>query len=611
MSAPVLRTHPVAARWRVSGWTGTKRDRHFWFSFVALNVILFLPYYLLDFQATSFLPSLRSFPSRPAQILFGFFVWRENADAFRLSAEMVLLAALWANVPRLRCTAFRTLASFTYTAILAYHIYEAITVTIYRVEPAFYSQYFLARDGIGFLLRHLNLSTPLLILGAGAAGAAILGMVKTIQGLLKGAFNSDELSKASQVALAAVASVLAVLAIPAHSAFAQPESVISSIALKLRANVSESLKLYHEVHAFDEESFRRAYELDSLQLDQKPNVYLIFIESYGSVLYRRPDYESAYTALLRKLQSDLNAGGWHVASALSESTTWGGGSWLAYSSALFGMPIESHPQYLALLERFGKAEEQYPSLPRLLMNQGYQTIWISSIAEEINDSLWREYHNFYGIDQWLRHSDLDYDGAQYGWGPAPPDQYVLEYVRDTFVASSHKPTFLFFITQNSHFPWQTPPLVENWRALLELDEGESDTETSDEVPHQELRMAYLNAIEYELSFLTKSVVDTAEEDAIFVLIGDHQPPRVSRRNDSFDTPVHIITRNQRVIQALRTSGFEDGLIVTSEPPAMKHEGLYSLLRNLLATGYGVQDAPVPDYLPDGVPSVVDAPAEAG
>ena len=103
--------------------------------------------------------------------------------------------------------------------------------------------------------------------------------------------------------------------------------------------------------------------------------------------------------------------------------------WLAYTSALFGMPIEAHPQYLALLDRFGNAENPYPSLARLLQAQGYHTIWISSIAEEITDALWQQYRDFFGIETWLRHSELAYDGAQYGWGPAPPDQYVLEYTR--------------------------------------------------------------------------------------------------------------------------------------------------------------------------------------
>ena len=610
MTTPLFRSQQALARWRARAWNGWNPDRRFWLAFMALNAILFLPFFLLEFQAWGFLPSIQFAPGKLWQVLSSLFLWRESADLFRVSTEMVLLAAIWINLRRLRGPTLRALVSITYASVLVYHIYEAVTVSIYRAEPAIYNQYHLARDGIGFLLKHLNLSTPLLVVGAGAAGITVLVAVRMINALLEAAFHSDDLSKTSRVTLTAMAAILAALGLTAQPVMAQPEAVFSSLALKLKTNISESFKLYHEVHAFDEASFRQAYRLNSLQLTQRPNVYLIFIESYGSVLYRRPDYKIAYTALLQELQAQLEQGGWQAASALSESTTWGGGSWLAYTSALFGMPIESHPQYLALLDRFGPAEEQYPSLARLLKEQGYQTIWISSIAGENDDSPWNKYQHFFGIDRWLQHSNLAYDGAQYGWGPAPPDQYALEYVRASFVAGSDQPSFLFFITQNSHFPWETPPLVEDWRTLSELNEGRGEALVSDEVPHQELRMAYLSAIEYELRFLTKSILDTTNEDAIFVLIGDHQPPRVSRRNDSFDTPVHIITRNQRVIDALRTLGFEDGLTITGESSAIKHQGLYSLLRRLLAIGYGVEGAPAPEYLPDGVPSVVGYSAEA-
>ncbi len=108
-------------------------------------------------------------------------------------------------------------------------------------------------------------------------------------------------------------------------------------------------------------------------------------------------------------------------------------------------------------------------------------------------------------------------------------------IRANVVKTDPRPAFLFFITQNSHFPWQTPPLVENWRAPLELDPDGQERDDAEDVPHQALRMAYMNAIEYELRFLTQSVLDSEDETALFVFVGDHQPPR-SRRNDSFDNP---------------------------------------------------------------------------
>ncbi len=459
---PRLHTLRIPAKW--SAWQAGNRTLWFWICFLLLNALLFLPLYVANADS-SFLPPIRLQADHPARVLIDLFIYRENADVFRLSAELILLIALWANAKRLRGPLLRAVIFITYILIFVYHSYESITLSLYKEEPAFYSQYFLARDGLQYLVRHLAISPSAFMWGALFVIGGLTVSIATIRTLVRGVA-ADDLGRGTRVTLAGLALALLFLGFTSQRALAQPQSVVSSLIFKLKSNVEESMRLYHDIGAFDNASFRQAYPLDSLDLAETPNVYLIFVESYGSVLYHRPDYKVAYESLLNELQSDLDAAGWQATSALSQSTTWGGGSWLAYTSALFGMPITSHPQYLSLLERFGSADNPYPSLPRLFQAQGYQTIWLSPIAEELNDSLWQEYQDFYGIDRWLRHSDFAYDGAQFGWGPAPPDQYVLEYARTHVVEPATQPTFLFFITQNSHYPWQVPPLVNNWRALL-------------------------------------------------------------------------------------------------------------------------------------------------
>src|SRR5690606_33824538 len=114
--------------------------------------------------------------------------------------------------------------------------------------------------------------------------------------------------------------------------------------------------------------------------------------------------------------------------------------------------------------------------------------------------------------------------------------------------------------------------------------------------HQERRLNYLNAIEYELHMLTNFIQQHADEDAIFVLVGDHQPPRVSRRADTYDTPVHIISRDTEFIANLEPYGLVPDLVIEEESAALRHEGLYSLLvRNLVQT-YGKSPARLPAYL---------------
>ena len=147
------------------------------------------------------------------------------------------------------------------------------------------------------------------------------------------------------------------------------------------------------------------------------------------MLYKRDDYRLAYEALLDELEPQLVDAGWHVATTLSEAPTWGGGSWMSYTSTLFGLRIEEHPSYLALVDHY--QERDYPDLGSYLQSQGYTYSRVSSLATELKDEEWKRYMSFFGVDKWLRYGDLGYVGQRYGWGPAPPDQYVLNFADRT------------------------------------------------------------------------------------------------------------------------------------------------------------------------------------
>src|SRR5690606_5686339 len=136
------------------------------------------------------------------------------------------------------------------------------------------------------------------------------------------------------------------------------------------------------------------------------------------------------------METTLEENGLHIASTLSESPTWGGGSWLAYTSALYGLRLEEHPQYLAFLERYQDEGERYANFGDYLRQQGYTFAWLTSIAAELKEEKRQMYQDFYGVDHWLQYGDLQYDGMRYGWGPAPPDQYSLNAVREALLAQT-------------------------------------------------------------------------------------------------------------------------------------------------------------------------------
>lgn len=594
-------------------WHRLHPDLIFWACFVGLNALLFLPFYLANLSEGVPNHLFTTLRVAPLTGLFNIFIWREDSDPFRINAELAILLALWVNIGWLRRGAVRWTIMIGYFVALFYYIYESVMIYLYRDEPIFYSHYFLIRDGLQFLAEHLNI--PVVVYFATLAGAAVLFAVifAALRTLVNGQLTT-ELSPTSRMLVTALAAGVLLSAFTYRDVSADPRMVMSSLSFKLEKNISASFALYHSIANFDDAEIYRAYNYSRHRLLEKPNIYLIFVESYGSVLYKRPDWREEYIKLLHATEEKLTAGNYHYASALSQSPTWGGGSWLAYTSALFGLHIETHPQYLTLMDRYQTKVPRYPDLGTYLRTQGYHYFWTTSISDELGDKKWGAYKSFYGVDEWLRYSDLDYAGKRYGWGPAPPDQYVLNYVRDVAMAEQTKPLAMFYITQNSHYPYDPlPTMADNWHDLNEL-APDGDPAPQEGTSHEQLRDHYLQGIQYQFDMLTEFILNHADENAIFYLIGDHQPPSVSRRADSFDTPMHIISRDADYIASLDEYGFVPALVVDDTIPAhFKHEGIYSLIVRSLIQNYGARPTFAPRFLPSGVtpPAWIVADSDIG
>lgn len=574
-------------------WFAAHAGWCFWGCFVVLNLLLFLPLAMLDSDTLALLPPASIFAAGPWLALSQLFIWRSSLDPMRISVELTLAAALWVNLRFLRMRAAAWMIVLLYLLLLAYSIYEAIVLSIYRADPVFYNHYFLARDGLPFLFEHVGTAAgPVALAVLGGVGALAL-VVALVRGLLA---SGARLGRASRWLLSGVALLCLAAVLLFQPYTGRVEMVPSSMGWKLQQNIAASLALQQTVATYDDETVRNVYDYGGYTLEHKPDIYLIFVESYGSVLYKRPDFRAAYTTLLAELEDQLEAGGWQTSSVLSRSTTWGGGSWMAYTSFLFGLRIDNQPQYLELRDRYQVVD--YPDLGSALQLQGYHYAWVSSLEEELSDAAWAKYENFLGPDRWLRFDDLDYRGPLYGWGPAPPDQYMLHYANERLQSETDQPLLFVTITQNSHYPWDLPPaLLPDWRAFNEM--PPEVTTTGDEIAHDDKRQRYLSAIEYELRMLVDFILTTGDEDSIFILVGDHQPPQVSRRADGWETPVHIVAKDPALLAAFGEYGWVDGLQVDVDRQAMHHEGMYSLLMRVLYATYGNRHLAGPGYLPDG------------
>jgi len=607
--------------------TATQPDRSFrnslifWITLALLNFLLFLPLYLLNLENTYFAPWISATGELPSKLGQWLFKWRANFDIFRICLDVVIIAALAALIPveqngngrlvgLIGRAFFRAVLGVGYLLILYYYIYEAVTLSFFLVDPIFYNQYFMAIDGLQFLLQHINLTWITYVLAI--VGLLLLhGLVIWLLRLLFVA--APRINWGSRTLLFGLLIVVGLVGMRYREATANPLMVVNSAAYKIKKNIDDSFEVQANTAAYDEAAVLATYDytdasrfggsLANVPLSRRPNVYVILVESYGSVLYKRDDFREAYTTLLGELDQTLAAEEWHVASTMSTAPTWGGGSWMSYASLLFGLHIDKHPQFLFLRNQY--RFKDYPDLGHFLKAQGYRYFRLSSMSVEMPDYEWAQYQSFYGVDDWLRYRDLAYTGTRYSWGPSPPDQYSLNFMRDHMraeTANGEDPTLFFFITQNSHYPWTPmPPVVDAWQALNQPMDTVAAAGTRD---HQWMRRNYLNSIEYQLRTLTDFVLAGEDEDAIYILVGDHQPPRVSRKSDGWETPMHIISRDPALTESLAQYGFTQGLAVDCLPDAceagIKHEGFYSLFVRTLLGRYAEEMVVLPPYVPDGV-----------
>ena len=567
-------------------------DLRFWAAFLVLHALLFVPVVLMNREDGTVLPALQLAGRTFDQVWRQLLLWRTAPDLLRFNSEILLFIGLWAMLPALRKANVRRAFVATYLFTFAYYICEGASLTFFSAEPVFYSQFRMATEGLAFFLQNARVTAALV----GGTVLLIVAGAVVVARLARDALPLDAPTPASRVLLALLALLVIAQAFTHRQYVARPEMVFSSLVAKLAHNLNESRRVYANVKRFDSAKVHLAYDYSSYTLTSRPPVYIIFVESYGSVLYKRNDWRTHYRALTQRLEQELATAGWHVASARSLAPTWGGGSWMSYTSALFGLRVSSDPQYYALLDKYQL--EEYPDLGRFLKEMGYRYYRLTALSMGLPQSDWNKYAAFYGVDRWLLYEDLNFIGPEYGWGPAPPDQYSLHFARETMRRETDAPYLFFTITQNSHYPWTPlPALTENWRALNEP--GDAPDASSELIEHSERRQNYWNAIEYQLEMLTEFILSEPNEQAIFVLVGDHQPPRVSRGADGWDTPFHIIAKNGQFVASFREYGFESGLAVWESDPTFRHEGFYSLFVRQLLAAFG-NGGELPPYLPGGV-----------
>lgn len=284
------------------------------------------------------------------------------------------------------------------------------------------------------------------------------------------------------------------------------------------------------------------------------DVLLVFMESYGSTTFDRPQFQQALLSARQRLEAAIHDTGRGVVSAFVTSPTFGGGSVLAHLSLLSGVEVRDSDHYVLLMT------QKRPTLVSLFKSAGYRTV---AVMPGLRES-WPE-GAFYGFDEIYGASGLNYQGPGFGWWRIP-DQFSLAALdARELQPQPRKPVFVFFPTVSTHMPFEpTPPLQPDWQRVLTAHpyDAEPLRHALTQTPvWTDMGQAYMSSVEYFLDTLTSYLRARPNAKFVMIILGDHQPAaNVSGEGASWDVPVHVIASQPQILEALQADGFRPGLV---------------------------------------------------
>lgn len=294
------------------------------------------------------------------------------------------------------------------------------------------------------------------------------------------------------------------------------------------------------------------------------DIYLVFFESYGTILLDDPRFAPVITPALAEFERSATASGYYIASNRIVSPAFGGGSWLAHGTIASGVKLD--PFLYRLLPRTGR-----PVLTSYLKAAGYDTMQIMpGLKVPMRDA------SYWGFDRTIAASDLDYNGPAFGWF-AIPDQYTLKVALERVDAAPHKPQFTQIVLVSSHTPFAPlPPYLDDW----------SDAGSYKNVPPEQwdkiraapdwahLDESYRQAVIYDLETLAGWLAQLKGQPLVIIL-GDHQPPGfVSGAQAPHTVPIHILSRDPDLVLPFARLGYVAGIV----PP---HDGSFPGMEDFL------------------------------
>lgn len=301
------------------------------------------------------------------------------------------------------------------------------------------------------------------------------------------------------------------------------------------------------------------------------DVNLFFLESYGQIAYTVPQINEGLLPARQALGQQITDSGMQVVSAYVSSTTFGGASELAHIALLTGINT-SNPNVHDLLITTNR-----PTLTGLFRQRGYE---VHSLYHSLSWD-WPE-KVFYQFDKFSDARDLGYKGPKLGYWKVP-DQFALARYEELHPITAKSPKrLMFFPSITSHMPFHPiPPYQADKKKLLSdtpFDAAQLAQVQAQKQDWFNMRPGYIGMIAYNYQWLQGSIAQAKTRDALYIVLGDHQPPaNVTGEGATWDVPVHIISSQPELLQRFLERGFQPGLT----PREPKIGAMFDLTRMIL------------------------------
>jgi hypothetical protein len=286
------------------------------------------------------------------------------------------------------------------------------------------------------------------------------------------------------------------------------------------------------------------------------DVLVFIIESYGSIAFRDRRIVSMRCPPLEEFGTALAARGYHAASSLVNSTTYGGGSWMPQTTFATGIFVGNAFDYSVV--RY--ADPPPRTMAETFKNAGYHTVLVAA------GTIWSWPEGLIrGFDRRYYEADLEYAGPSFGWA-SMPDEYVVDFVHRHEVARARSPLFVEYVLMSSHAPWAKIPLPVGDPSKLDhgrvyLDGGHVAQFPLHWGNVDQGAPAYAYSLCYDFEVIKQYVLERITRDTLIVIWGDHQPSPLLTGNDpSWAVPVHVLSRNPRIIERFNSAGYTTGMI---------------------------------------------------